>query len=138
MEIETLEYNTLQYDNQKLDASLININLSDIIKNLKVGLSFSKKNIITVALLNEPGKKIIITAVHENSDIQFNKSANSLKIQVLEGVLVFRTQNESVTLCPGMMLSVREEISFWIRSVEKSLFMVTLENKSGEANTGYN
>jgi hypothetical protein len=138
MEIETLEYNTLLYDHRQVDASLISINLSDIMRILKQSLSFSKKNIIAVALLNEPEKKIVITAVHENSDIEFLKSANSVSVQVIEGVLVFRTRKESVTLNPGMMLTVGEDIPFRLKSLEEALFLVTLKCKNGKVNTDVN
>ena len=132
MEIETLEYNTLQYSNQQLDVSLISINLVDIMKNLKQSLLFSKKNIMAVPLLNEPDKKIVITAAHENLDIKFFKSANSVSVHVIEGVLVFNTRKKSIILNPGMMLTVREETPFRIKSLEKALFLVTLECATGK------
>ena len=93
---------------------------------------------LSVALLNEPDKKIVITAVHENSDIEFLKSTNSFTVQVIEGVLVFRDRKESVRLNPGMMLTVREKTPFHIKAMEKALFLLTIECRKGKANADYN
>ncbi|MCA1757257.1 MAG: hypothetical protein LC649_07360 [Bacteroidales bacterium] len=138
MEIKTLEYNILQYDSLQIDTSLISINLSDIMENLRSCLPFSKTSILAVPLLNEPDKKIIISAAHENSDIEFPPTANSVSLQVIEGVLVFRTRKESVTLNPGMILTVSEKKKFRIKAMENALFLVTLEFAIQKINTGLN
>lgn len=138
MEIETLEYNVLQYNSLQVDTSLISINLNNILNNLKSCLPFTKTSILSVPLLHEPDKKIIITAAHENSDIKFPPSDNSISLQVIEGVLTFRTRNESATLIPGMLLTVPEKKQFRIRTVGKAIFMVTLACPPERKDTDYN
>jgi hypothetical protein len=138
MEIKSPEYNIHQYDSLQIDSSLISINLSDIMKNLKSCLPYSKMTVLAVPLLNEPDRKIIISAAPENSDIEFPPSANSVILQVIEGVLIFRTRKELVTLNPGMILTVNEKKPFRIKAVENALFLVTLEIVRREINTGLN
>lgn len=138
MEIETLDYDIHQHDSLQVDTSLISINLSDIIKSMKNCLPYSKTNILAVPLLIEPDKKIIITAAHENSDIKFLASTNSISLQVIEGVLVFRSRKESVTLNSGMMLTVREKMKFRIKTMENVLFLLTLECATAKTNANLN
>ena len=79
-------------------------------------------------LLESPGKQILLTTLHEGTEINFFQSNDSATFQVVEGKMEFRTRKESVNLNKGQLLTLHEKIKYSLTSTEDTVFLLTISN----------
>ena len=86
-------------------------------------------------LLKSPGKQIVLTALHEGTEINSYQSNDSITLQIIEGKLRFQTRKESITLDKGQLLTLHENIKYSLSTMEETVFLLTIANgilKPGE------
>jgi quercetin dioxygenase-like cupin family protein len=77
-------------------------------------------------LLNTPGKQILLTALHEGTEIDSFQSNDSITFHIIEGKLKFHTRKESVTLNKGQLLTLHEKIKYSLKTREETVFLLTI------------
>ena len=130
MQFATLGYDSLLYDNRLIDLSSVNINLFDLINNMKGSLVTSGKKLKSVILINRSDKKFLITAMMDKIEISSFQSDDSITIQLLEGKLRLHTRKESVTLDKGHFITINEKVKYQLTSLEETVFLLTIASPS--------
>ncbi len=129
MEIENLRTcQSFLKDGRSLNASLRLIDLPVLIKNLKHSQTWAKGELNTIILLKNPDKQIILTALHEGTQINSFQSNDSVSFQIIEGKIKFHTQKESVDLNQGQLLTLHENIKYTVTTMEETVFLLTVSN----------
>jgi hypothetical protein len=109
------------------DSLKSTFNLAAIINILKYGNSWIKGELSSTILLNSPEKQIVLTALHEGTEIASFQSGNSLTIQVIEGKIFFHTLSKNEFLTIGETKTITEKIKYKLISKEETVILLTIE-----------
>jgi quercetin dioxygenase-like cupin family protein len=100
--------------------------LPALIENIKHSHIWTKGELNAMILLKRPDKQIMLTAMHEGTEISSFQSNHSVTFQIIEGKLKFHTQKESVILDRGHLLTMHEKIKYRLTSNEETVFLLTI------------
>jgi hypothetical protein len=129
MEIETLNINPPILKG-KLTRKLSNFtfDLPATIENMKHSHSWVKGELISMILLNRPDKQILLTAMHERTEVNSFQSKDSITFQIIEGKLMFHSLKESVILKKGQLLTLNEKVEYSLIILEETVILLTISN----------
>ena len=80
----------------------------------------------TIILLKTPTKQIVLTALHEGTQINSFQSNESINFQIIEGKIKFHTRKESVNLDKGQLLTLQEKIKYRLTTDEETVLLLTI------------
>jgi quercetin dioxygenase-like cupin family protein len=109
-----------------IDAALVSIDLPLYMAQIKDESSWKdgKRNAITVFKTN--GLRIVLIALHEGSEMARHTADGIISVQVLEGLIQFNTDKQSVELGKGQMLALHERIPHSVKAIRETVFLLTL------------
>ena len=109
-----------------LDASLVTIDLNYFTKQIRDEKAWkdSDRNAITVFKTN--GMRIVLIALHKNAEMAKHTADGMISVQVLEGQMLFTTNEQSVELGKGEMLALHENVPHSVLAKEETVFLLTL------------
>ena len=129
MEIETLNTKpSIPKDKRSLNSSLFSFDLPILIENMKHSHTWEKGELNAMILLKSHGKQIVLTALHEGTEINSFQSNDSITFQIIEGELKFHARKESVTINKGKLLTLHENIKYSLTTMEETVFLLTIAN----------
>jgi quercetin dioxygenase-like cupin family protein len=127
MEIETLNTKApFSKDGRSFNSSLLSFDLSALIENMKHSYSWAKGELNAMILLKSPDKQIVLTALHENTEVNSFQSDDSITFQIIEGKLKLHVRKESITIDKGQLLTLHENIKYSLTAVEETVFLLTI------------
>ncbi|MCK9399771.1 MAG: hypothetical protein M0Q51_07205 [Bacteroidales bacterium] len=118
----------LSEDNRSLNTSLRTFDLPALIDKMKNNHTWVKGELNAMILLKSPDKQIVLTALHEGTEIKSFQSNESVTFQIIEGKLKFHTRKESVTLNKGQLLTLYENIKYSLTTREETVLLLTIAN----------
>ena len=109
-----------------LDASLVTIDLNYFTKQIRDEKAWkdSDRNAITVFKTN--GMRIVLIALHKDAEMAKHTADGIISVQVLEGQMLFTTEEQSVELGKGEMLALHENVPHSVLAKEETVFLLTL------------
>jgi len=126
---ETIKANYLVHkENTSINPSLLIFDLPSLVEKIKVKRNWANGEINSMVLLKTPDKQIVLTALHNRTEIQSFQSNESITFQIIEGKLTFRTTKESVTLDEGQLLTLHENLKYSLTTEEETVFLLTIAN----------
>jgi hypothetical protein len=129
METETLKTKSHHSTvNHALKGSLRTFDLPAIIEKMKNSHTWLTGELNAMILLKSRYRQIVLTALHEGTEIDSFQSNDSVTFQIIEGKLMFHTSRESVTLKKGQLLTLHEKIKYSLKSREETIFLLTIAN----------
>ena len=129
MEIEKTGYGTSFSEyGRSVNSSLFETDLPSLIEKMKNSNSWKRGEIISRVLLNSPDRQILLTALHENTEINSFQRSDSVTFRIVEGKIYFRTRKESAILDEGQVMTLHEHIDYSLTTREETVLLLTLEN----------
>jgi len=129
MEKETLKTQTPPLkDDRSLNDSLLTFDLPTLIEKMKHKHTWTKGELNAMILLKNPDKQIVLTALHEGTEIDSFQSNDSITFQIIEGKLKFHTKKVSVTLEKGQLLTLHEKVKYSLTTREETVLLLTIAN----------
>lgn len=112
-----------------IDAELVTIDLLSFIEQIRNEKQWkvSDRNAITV--FKSIGMRIVLIALHNGTEIKKHIAGGKISVQVLEGQILFNTDEQSVELGKGQMLALHEGIPHSLLAKEETIFLLTLTTK---------
>ena len=109
-----------------LDASLVSIDITTFIEQLRNEKPWkeSDRNAITVFKTN--GMRIVLIALHKGAEMVKHTAQGLISVQVLEGQMQFKTDEQSVEMGKGQMLALHKGIPHSVLAHEETIFLLTL------------
>lgn len=109
-----------------VDAPLVSIDLGSFIEQIRNEKTWedSDRNAITVFKTN--GMRIVLIALHKNAELARHTANGIISVQVLEGQMIFTTDQQSVELSKGQLLTLHQGIPHSIVAIEETVFLLTL------------
>jgi hypothetical protein len=104
-----------------------------LIGNMKRSQAWTDGDLKNIVLLNRPGKQILLTALHDKTEIESFQASDSLSFQMIEGELWFRTKTESLILKKGQLLTLHEKVNYSLTTNEETVFLLTILNHTAKA-----
>ena len=134
MLLETLKMNQNHLRNYRSSGcKLLAFDLPTLISNMKKSDSWSNGELNAMVLLKSPEKQIILTAMHEGTEIESFQSNESITFQIIEGRLKFHIRKDSVFLNEGQLMTLDENINYRLSSQEETVFLLTISDKVKKA-----
>jgi quercetin dioxygenase-like cupin family protein len=134
MEIETLR-NTLHHAKnvRSSGCSLLAFDLPSLIMTMKQSYTWANGELNALILLKSPEKQIILTAIHEGTEIKSVQADDSVTFQIIEGKLKFHIRKDTVTLNEGQLMTLDEKIKYSLSTQEETVFLLTISNNIARA-----
>jgi quercetin dioxygenase-like cupin family protein len=113
---------------RKIDGPLVSLDLPLLMEQIKEEKSWKdgKRNAITVFKANE--LNIVLIALHGGSEMARHVANGIISVQVLEGRMQFKTDQQSVELGEGQMLVLHEEVFHSVKAIHQTIFLLTVTN----------
>jgi len=109
-----------------LDAKLVTIDLPSFIEQIRHEEQWgdSDRNAITVFKTN--GMSIVLIALHKGAEMARHTANGLISVQVLDGAMLFSTDERSVELGKGHLLALHKGIPHSVLAKEETIFLLTL------------
>jgi quercetin dioxygenase-like cupin family protein len=129
MEEETVEISpSPPMDKRVLNSSLLASNLPILIEKMKLSNVWLKGELDSMILLESPDKQVLLTTMHEGTEINFSRSNESVTFQVIEGKIKFSSREESADLNKGQLLTLHGKRKYSLTCMEDTVFLLTISN----------
>ncbi len=109
-----------------LNTSLYLFDFPTLIGKMKHKHSWIKGDLDTMILLKTPTKQIVLTALHEGTEIKSFQSNESITFQIIEGKIMFHTRKGSLNLEKDQLLTVFENIKYSLTTNEETVLLLTI------------
>ena len=116
----------LQKDNLSASSSLLMFDLPTLVDSMKHKQSWVNGELNSIVLLRTPIKQIILTAMHDWTEIESFQSNDSITFQIIEGQAILQTRKESVILDKGQLLTLYENTKYSLTSLEDTVLLLTI------------
>lgn len=127
MEIATLKPSSPHTKNYRSsDCTLLAFDLPSLITTMKQSYSWANGELNALILLKSQNKKIILTAMHAETEIKSFQSNESINFQVIEGRLKFHVRKDTITLNKGQVMTLDEKIKYRLSTEEETVFLLTI------------
>ena len=103
-------------------------NLPVLIESMKRSQSWAKGDLKNLILLNSPEKQIVLTALHEKTEVESFQESDSISFQIIEGRMRFSTGQESLLLKVGQLLTLRDKVKYSFTTDEDTVLLLTILN----------
>jgi quercetin dioxygenase-like cupin family protein len=134
MEIETLGtiIHNAKY-NRSSDSKLLAFDLPSLIDNMKQSYTWANGELNALILLKSPEKQIILTAMHEGTEILSYQANDSVTVQIIEGRLMFHHHKDKITLNKGQLMTLSDNVKYRLTTEEETVFLLTISNTNAKS-----
>ena len=109
-----------------LNAQLVEMNLSNVIKQIKDETTWANSDRNSVTLYKSDTMRIVLIGLHENAELKPHKANGVISIQVVQGKIEFTTEQQKVHLEKGQMIALQENVTHSVKGLTESFFLLTL------------
>jgi hypothetical protein len=129
MQIEIVQ-NNIQYTQCQgsPEGKLSDFDLPSLIRTMKNSNSWGNGELNALVLLKSPEEQIILTAIHEGTEIESFQSNESVSFQIIKGQLKFHVLKDSITIQKDQLITLREHIKYRLTTQEDTVFLLTVSN----------
>ena len=109
-----------------LNASLVEMNLNEVIKQIKAETTWTDSDRNSVTLFKSETMRILLIGLHENAELKPHKANGMLSVQVWEGKIKFTAEQQSHSLEKGQIIALQENIIHSVKAITESFILLTL------------
>ena len=120
-----------------IDAPLVTIDIPFFIKQLLSEKSWKKKDRNSITVFKSNGICIVLVALHKGAEMLKHTMEGLISVQILKGELKFKTNDQSVKLRKGQMLTLYGGVPHSIHAKKATIFLLTITVAAGENNKSY-
>lgn len=126
MDTATLIYkqNTVSGD------AFYNFEIPSLIQKIKNDCTWKMGDLKSIVVTDTSSQKIILTALHAQTEIISRNDGIAMHLHVLEGTLKFKTKKVSKILESGQRYSLGEPLKYKIEAMEETIFLLTIIPKN--------
>lgn len=138
MVFEPLNMNQPHTKNSRSSGcTLLGFNLPSLIATMKHSDTWAHGELNALVLLKSPKKQIILTAMHEGTEVESFQSNDSITFQIIEGRLKFHVRKDTVTLNEGQLMTLDENINYRLSSQVETVFLLTISDAVARVSANY-
>ncbi len=118
-----------------VDAALVAIDLGAFSEQIRNEESWKNSDRNAITVFKTTGMRIVLIALHKGAEMARHTAEGLISVQVLEGQMVFKTDERSVELNKGQMLALHERIAHSVLAKAETIFLLTLTTTNVPAAT---
>lgn len=111
-----------------LDAPMLNFDLTSMIERIKQEDEWNTGTHNAITIMKTAAMRIVLIAMHAGNEIKMHQSEGPISVYVIDGLLQFNTEKESVILKKGQLLTLHENIKHGLIAMEETTFLLTMTN----------
>lgn len=111
-----------------IDSALVSFDLVSFTEQIREEKQWKESDRNAITVYKTSGLRIVLVALHNGAEMIEHTAQGIISVQVLEGQLLFHTEERSVELNKGQMLLLHEGISHSVKAKQESVFLLTLTN----------
>ncbi|MEP6728288.1 MAG: cupin domain-containing protein [Bacteroidota bacterium] len=109
-----------------VDAPLVTIDLLSCMKQIKDEPSWKDSDRNAITVFKTDGLRIVLIALHAGAEMIKHTANGIISVQVLEGQMKFNTDEQSVELSKGQLITLHQRIPHSVVAIKESVFLLTL------------
>lgn len=109
-----------------LDAPLVQFDLLTFKEQIKREEGWKNNDRNSITVFKTDGMRIVMIALHQDAEMKKHTAPGVISVQVLEGQITFRTEEQSEVLNPGQMVTLHGGIPHHVFANQESVFLLTL------------
>ncbi|MFC7671372.1 cupin domain-containing protein [Hymenobacter humi] len=109
-----------------LDAPLLVLDLPQALAQIKQEPAWHSSDRNSLTLLQSDGIRLVLIALHEGAELKTHTTPGPISVQVLEGHVSFRSQEQTTELVPGQLLTLHAGLPHSVVARQESVFLLTL------------
>jgi len=113
-----------------MDAPLLTFDIPALLAQIKREEAWQKGTRNGMTLLKGQGLRVMLVAMRAGTVIQSHQADSPISLQVIEGVLKFSIDRQTLTLRQGQLLTLRTGIPHAVEAVGESAFLLTLATET--------
>ena len=121
---------------RKMDAALVTIDLRNFTKQIRAEKAWKDSDRNAITVFKTDGMRIVLIALHKDAEMKEHTADGMISVQVLEGQILFTTEEQSVELGKGEMLALHENVPHSVLAKEETIFLLTLTTTLAGKNPG--
>ena len=119
-----------------MDATLVTIDLRSFTKQIREEKSWQDSDRNAITVFKTDGMRIVLIALHKNAEMAKHTADGMISVQVLEGQILFTTQEQTIELNSGQMLALHKGVPHSVLAKEETIFLLTLTTTLAGKNPG--
>lgn len=109
-----------------LDASLLRFDIAQLLNQIKAEDDWKKEDRNAIILYKSPDLRVVLVAMHAGTAIKPHTANHPFSLQVVEGIIRFRTDSQDVSLGRGQMITLHAGVPHELYAPEEAAFLMTL------------
>jgi quercetin dioxygenase-like cupin family protein len=126
MEIQTLSSTPFITKNYISSDYTKAFNLPSLIESMKKSHKWANRELNATILLKGHNKQIILTSIHDGTEIESFQSKDSVTFHILEGKLKLNILYDTVILNAGQLMTITNKIKYYLSTEEDTVFLLTI------------
>ncbi len=115
---------------RELDAPMVTMDLSMFKAQIKEEESYKNGDRNAITIFKSEGMRIVLIALHEGAQMKTHTAPGIISVQVLEGNISFKTEQETTDRTAGQMLALHAGVPHSVYAKTESVFLLTLSLKT--------
>lgn len=111
-----------------LDGSLLIFDLPSLMEKIEYEHSWDDAQRNAITLMKGNSMRLVLIALRSGAEINFRQSTNLISLQLLKGKLEVNTENETVALEQGHLITQHENLQHSLVAASKAIFLLTIGN----------
>lgn len=109
-----------------LNAALVEIDLNKFIEQIKQESAWNESDRNSITVFKSERMRIVLIGLHENAELKTHTANGTISVQVIEGLIKFTAETQTVSLEKGQMIALQEKVPHSVIAVQESFFLLTL------------
>lgn len=127
VEVKGTEATALRPEGERdLDAAMITMDLPLLMKQIRAEQSYQNGDRNAITIFKSSEMRIVLVALHKGTEMKTHTAPGVISVQVLEGEINFKAEDNSALRTPGQMLVLHAGIPHSVKAIEDSIFLLTL------------
>jgi quercetin dioxygenase-like cupin family protein len=114
-----------------MDAPVVPMNVPEFIRQIKEEPAWKKSDRNAITIYKTNGMRIVLIALHEDAVMEKHTTNGVVSVQVLDGEVVFNTQENSIVLRKGEMIALHRNVPHSVAATKESVFLLTVSDFLG-------
>jgi len=111
-----------------IDAAFLRIDLPTYVHQIKQEEAWQKNDHNAITVFKTNSMRMVLMALHKNTEIKPHTAEGVMSVQVLEGVIRFNTEEENADVKAGQVVTLHKGIIYSVYAIEESTFLLTISN----------
>lgn len=112
--------------NRELDAPTIVLELDSLMQQIKEDATFKNNDKHSITIVKTEGMRIVMIALKPGAELKTHTAPGAISVQVLEGKIQFNTENASIELYKGQLLTLQLGLAHSVTASLESIFLLTI------------